>query len=228
MANAVRVRVPPSAPVRKQGLWQVAATLSFFLVSSSAASPACPLFSCLDEFGANRWYKRCRLCHLLLSPLPPLLTRTALAASACPDAPSACHVYIPCGMFGVIDNNVGRWHMFQSGKQAETASLLHGLSLRHDDRQPRERHSRGCLVFTSSLAVCHCMSELPHRRRDYDALLSGCCPCTPLSASSRISATGLNATPRREGPDGASEACSRRAATSSSASFCAASPAGRR
>lgn len=44
MATAVRVRFPPSAPARHQGLWQVAATLSFFVVSSSAASPACPLF----------------------------------------------------------------------------------------------------------------------------------------------------------------------------------------
>ena len=160
--------------------------------------------------------------------MPSAAISSATAAhphSTCPDAPSACCVCIPCGMFDVIDNNVGRWHMFQSGKQAETVSLLHGLSLRHDDRQPRERHSRGCLVFTSSPAVC---LALPHRRRDYDALLSGCCPCAPLSASSRISATGLNATPRREGPDGASVACSGRAATSSSASFCTASPAGRR
>lgn len=44
MATAVRVRFPPSAPARHQGLWQVAATLSFFVVSSSAASPARPLF----------------------------------------------------------------------------------------------------------------------------------------------------------------------------------------
>lgn len=44
MATAVRVRFPPSAPARHQGLWQIAATLSFFVVSSSAASPACPLF----------------------------------------------------------------------------------------------------------------------------------------------------------------------------------------
>lgn len=44
MATAVRVRFPPSAPARHQGLWQVAATLSFFVISSSAASPACPLF----------------------------------------------------------------------------------------------------------------------------------------------------------------------------------------
>ena len=71
MATAVRVRFPPSAPARHQGLWQVAATLSFFVVSSSAASQACPLFSCLYEFGSNRWYKRCLRCH----PLPrPLLT----------------------------------------------------------------------------------------------------------------------------------------------------------
>ena len=44
MATAVRVRFPPSAPARHQGLWQLAATLSFFVVSSSAASPARPLF----------------------------------------------------------------------------------------------------------------------------------------------------------------------------------------
>lgn len=44
MATAVRVRFPPSAPARHQGLWQLAATLSFFVVSSSATSPACPLF----------------------------------------------------------------------------------------------------------------------------------------------------------------------------------------
>ena len=44
MATAVRVRFPPSAPARHQGLWQLAATLSFLVVSSSAASPACPLF----------------------------------------------------------------------------------------------------------------------------------------------------------------------------------------
>lgn len=44
MATAVRVRFPPSAPARHQGLWQLAATLSFLVVSSSAASPARPLF----------------------------------------------------------------------------------------------------------------------------------------------------------------------------------------
>ena len=44
MATAVRVRFPPSAPARHQGLWQLAATLSFFPVSSSTASPARPLF----------------------------------------------------------------------------------------------------------------------------------------------------------------------------------------
>ena len=44
MATAVRVRFPPSAPARHQGLWQLAATFSFFVVSSSAASPARPLF----------------------------------------------------------------------------------------------------------------------------------------------------------------------------------------
>lgn len=44
MATAVRVRFPPSAPARHHGLWQLAATLSFLVVSSSAASPARPLF----------------------------------------------------------------------------------------------------------------------------------------------------------------------------------------
>lgn len=44
MATAVRVRFPPSAPARHQGLWQLAATLSFFVVSSSTASQASPLF----------------------------------------------------------------------------------------------------------------------------------------------------------------------------------------
>lgn len=44
MATAVRVRFPPSAPARHQGLWQVAATLSFFCCFEQRASPARPLF----------------------------------------------------------------------------------------------------------------------------------------------------------------------------------------
>lgn len=73
MATAVRVRFPPSAPARHQGLWQLAATLSFFVVSSSEQAQSIPCFSCLYEFGSNRWYKRCLKCH----PLPLLpLTRT--------------------------------------------------------------------------------------------------------------------------------------------------------
>lgn len=44
MATAVRVRFPPSAPARHQGLWQVAATLSFFCCFEQQASPVHPLF----------------------------------------------------------------------------------------------------------------------------------------------------------------------------------------
>lgn len=44
MATAVRVRFPPSAPARHQGLWQVAATLSFFCCFEQRTSPARPLF----------------------------------------------------------------------------------------------------------------------------------------------------------------------------------------
>ena len=76
MATAVRVRFPPSAPARHQGLWQVAATLSFLLFRAVQQAHPVPCFSCLYEFGSNRWYKRCLKCH----PLPLLpLTRTALA-----------------------------------------------------------------------------------------------------------------------------------------------------
>ena len=52
MATAVRVRFPPSAPARHQGLWQLAATLSFFVVSSSEQAQPVPCFSCLYEFGS--------------------------------------------------------------------------------------------------------------------------------------------------------------------------------
>ena len=76
MATAVRVRFPPSAPARHQGLWQVAATLSFLLFRAVQQAHPVPCFSCLYEFGLIRWYKRCLKCH----PLPLLpLTRTALA-----------------------------------------------------------------------------------------------------------------------------------------------------
>ena len=190
--------------------------------SKPILSPVFPALTNLGQTGGTKGAAYAICCYLLCHRCS--LARHLLLRHVPMRQLPAMFTYLR-NVWRFIDNNVGRWHMFRSGKQAETTSLLHGLSLRHDDRQPRERHSRGCLVFTSSPAVC---LALPHRRRDYDALLSGCCPCAPLSASSRISATGLNATPRREGPDGASVACSGRAATSSSASFCAASPAGRR
>ena len=48
----------------------------FFVVSSSEQAQPVPCFSCLYEFGSNRWYKRCLKCH----PLPLLpLPRTALS-----------------------------------------------------------------------------------------------------------------------------------------------------
>lgn len=104
MATAVRVRFPPSAPARHQGLWQVAATLSFFVVSSSAASPASPLFSCLYEFGSNRWYKRCLKCH----PLPLLpLTRTALSTPTQQSAVPASIFYFRCALPAAVKKRLG-------------------------------------------------------------------------------------------------------------------------
>ena len=79
MATAVRVRFPPSAPARHQGLWQVAATLSFFVVSSSgkpSLSPAFPAFTDLGQTGGTKGASNAIRCPFFRSPaqrfpLPP-------------------------------------------------------------------------------------------------------------------------------------------------------------
>ena len=79
MATAVRVRFPPSAPARHQGLWQVAATLSFFVVSSSgkpSLSPVFPAFTDLGQTGGTKGASNAIRCPFFRSPaqrfpLPP-------------------------------------------------------------------------------------------------------------------------------------------------------------
>ncbi|WP_415992438.1 DUF6538 domain-containing protein [Desulfovibrio piger] len=104
MATAVRVRFPPSAPARHQGLWQLAATLSFFVVSSSKQAQTIPCFSCLHEFGSNRWYKRCLKCH----PLPLLpLTRTALSTPTQQPVVPASIFYFRCALPAAAKKRLG-------------------------------------------------------------------------------------------------------------------------
>ena len=77
MATAVRVRFPPSAPARHQGLWQVAATLSFFCCfeqhSKPSLSPVFPAFTNLGQTGGTK-----------VSQMPS-------AATSSPPPHSACH-----------------------------------------------------------------------------------------------------------------------------------------
>lgn len=84
MATAVRVRFPPSAPARHQGLWQVAATLSFFLfraASKSSLSPVFPAFTNLGQTGGTKGASNAIRCHFFRSPaqrfpLPPITRRS--------------------------------------------------------------------------------------------------------------------------------------------------------
>ena len=91
MATAVRVRFPPSAPARHQGLWQVAATLSFFVVSSSgkpSLSPVFPAFTDLGQTGGTKGASNAIRCPFFRSPaqrfpLPPSNPSFRPASSLC-------------------------------------------------------------------------------------------------------------------------------------------------
>lgn len=79
MATAVRVRFPPSAPARHQGLWQLAATLSFLLfraASKPSPSPVFPAFTNLGQTGGTKGASNAIRCRFFRSPaqrfpLPP-------------------------------------------------------------------------------------------------------------------------------------------------------------
>ena len=176
----------------------------FFPVSSSAASPACPLFSCLDEFGSNRWYKRCLKCHPL--PLLPLPRTEHITMFWMP----TMFAY-PAIFSGTVGKNIVTRHF----PLQEEMKRMHHSDMTTD--------SPGNGVFPG-LSDFHIIVLSAFMLRDYDELLTEFCSCASLSSSSRISATGLNVTPRREGP----EACSVPVAASSSLFFCTASPDGRR
>ena len=199
MANAVRVRVPPSAPVREQGLWQVAATLSFFLFRAALQAQPVPCFSCLYEFGSNRWYKRCLRCHPL--PLLPLPRTEHITMFWMP----TMFAY-PAIFSGTVGKNIVTRHF----------PLQEEMKRMHHSDMTTDSPGNGVFPGLSDLSA--------FMLRDYDELLTEFCSCASLSSSSRISATGLNVTPRREGP----EACSVPVAASSSLFFCTASPDGRR
>lgn len=91
MATAVRVRFPPSAPARHQGLWQLAATLSFFVVSSSEQAQPVPCFPALTNLGQTGGTKgasnaiRCRFFRSPAQrfPLPPSNPPFRPASSLC-------------------------------------------------------------------------------------------------------------------------------------------------
>ena len=72
MATAVRVRFPPSAPARHQGLWQVAATLSFFCCfeqrNKPSLPPVFPAFTNLGQTGGTKGASNAIRCRFFRSP----------------------------------------------------------------------------------------------------------------------------------------------------------------
>ncbi len=92
MATAVRVRFPPSAPARYQGLWQLAATLSFFCCfeqcSKPSPSPVFPAFTTLGQTGGTKGTSDAIHCRFFCSPaqrfpLPPNNSPFRSASSLC-------------------------------------------------------------------------------------------------------------------------------------------------
>lgn len=116
MATAVRVRFPPSAPARHQGLWQLAATLSFFVVSSSAASPARPLFF----LPLRIWVKQ------VVQKVPQM--PSAAASSAHPH--SACHSHPTPRRSGQHLLCVGRIFYFRCALPAAAKKRLGNAEIR--------------------------------------------------------------------------------------------------
>lgn len=88
MATAVRVRFPPSAPARHQGLWQVAATLSFLLFRAAQQAQPVPCFPALTNLGQTGGTKgasnasRCR-SPAQRFPFPPNNPSFRSASSLC-------------------------------------------------------------------------------------------------------------------------------------------------
>ena len=116
MATAVRVRFPPSAPARHQGLWQLAATLSFLVVSSSAASPARPLFF----LPLRSWVK------LVVQKVPQM--PSAAASSAHPHG--TCHSHPATRRSGQHLLCVGRIFYFRCALPAAAKKRLGNAEIR--------------------------------------------------------------------------------------------------
>ncbi len=116
MATAVRVRFPPSAPARHQGLWQLAATLSFFPVSSSTASQASPLFF----LPLRIWVKQ------VVQKVPQM--PSAAASSAHPH--STCHSHPATRRSGQHLLCVGRIFYFRCALPAAVKKRLGNAEIR--------------------------------------------------------------------------------------------------